>query len=151
LATNTGATYVVTGGRDLPRAYCEAPANSTGQSARLEYRRSVSVSANELRLRVSQAVPGKQAIFFYGPMQQLLPLGDGSLCVGGGLYRIGTPVKLTSSGGKLIHLDLTTGSPAAGPGAITAGSSWNFQTWFRDPAGPQGSNLTNALRVTFCD
>jgi hypothetical protein len=34
---------------------------------------------------------------------------------------------------------------------IAAGETWHFQAWFRDPSGPcgMGSNLTNALRVTF--
>jgi hypothetical protein len=31
-------------------------------------------------------------------------------------------------------------------------ASRNFQFWFRDPAGgPAGFNLTNALKITFCD
>ena len=36
-------------------------------------------------------------------------------------------------------------------GAITAGSTWNFQCWYRDPNGSCGSgfNLTNALAVVF--
>jgi hypothetical protein len=39
-------------------------------------------------------------------------------------------------------------SPAA---QITAGSTWYFQTWFRDPGfGPAGFNLSNAVEVPFC-
>ena len=40
---------------------------------------------------------------------------------------------------------------SAGGGAITAGSTWNFQFWYRDPqGGPNGFNLSDGMRVTFC-
>jgi hypothetical protein len=36
-------------------------------------------------------------------------------------------------------------------GQITAGSTWNFQFWFRDPvAGGASFNLSDGLEVTFC-
>jgi hypothetical protein len=49
-------------------------------------------------------------------------------------------------------LDLTAPPADAGPGAITAGTSWSFQLWYRDPAGPGGSgfNLSDGLRVSLC-
>ncbi|MFT5050970.1 MAG: hypothetical protein ACI8QZ_002377, partial [Chlamydiales bacterium] len=36
-------------------------------------------------------------------------------------------------------------------GQITAGSTWKFQAWLRDPSGPCGSGFTTgtALSVTF--
>jgi hypothetical protein len=45
------------------------------------------------------------------------------------------------------------GSPPAstGPGALTAGSTWYFQYWYRDPlAGGANFNLSDALGGTFC-
>jgi hypothetical protein len=34
---------------------------------------------------------------------------------------------------------------------ITAGSTWYFQFWFRDPAaGARNVNLSNGLAATFC-
>jgi hypothetical protein len=39
----------------------------------------------------------------------------------------------------------------AGPNAINAGSSWNFQFFYRDPpAGVATYNATNGAHVTFC-
>ena len=38
-----------------------------------------------------------------------------------------------------------------GPGQISAGSTWNFQFWYRDPAGGgAGFNLSDGLQLTFC-
>jgi hypothetical protein len=35
-------------------------------------------------------------------------------------------------------------------GQITAGSTWNFQFWYRDPAGGGSAfNLSSAVEVTF--
>jgi hypothetical protein len=38
------------------------------------------------------------------------------------------------------------------PGAtITAGSTWNFQFWYRNPAaGGAGFNLSDGLSIRFC-
>ena len=39
----------------------------------------------------------------------------------------------------------------SGAGAITPGSTWYFQFWFRDPsAGMSGVNLSNGLEANFC-
>jgi len=89
-------------------------------------------------------------VFFYGANAQSTPLGDGNLCVAGKIFRLKPVLKLGSDGSATLDLDFTTGTLASGPGAIINGSSWNFQAWFRDPGGT-GSNLSNGLRVTFCD
>jgi hypothetical protein len=36
-------------------------------------------------------------------------------------------------------------------GHLAPGTTWAFQTWFRDPAGPCGhlTNLSSAVRATF--
>ena len=36
-------------------------------------------------------------------------------------------------------------------GHIVPGATWNFQGWYRDPAGPCGTgfNLTNGTSITF--
>jgi hypothetical protein len=32
---------------------------------------------------------------------------------------------------------------------VTSGSTWHFQTWYRQPATPATSNFTGALRIEF--
>ena len=50
-----------------------------------------------------------------------------------------------------LELDLAAPPANSGAGQITAGSTWNFQYWYRDPQLPGGSgfNLSDALQVLF--
>ena len=91
----------------------------------------------------SANMPG---IFYFGPNQIEDPFGDGYRCVGGHVRRL--PVSF-ASGGNLSHdVDYNANYAA---GVITAGSSWNFQAWFRDPAANGATfNLSDGLHVTFC-
>ena len=51
---------------------------------------------------------------------------------------------------RLFRLSFSSGENLLNSGAITAGSTWNFQLWYRDPAaGGAGSNLSNGLQVVF--
>jgi hypothetical protein len=47
-------------------------------------------------------------------------------------------------------LDFTQPPAGGGPGQIEPGSTWNFQLWYRDPAGGgSGFNLSDALSAPF--
>jgi hypothetical protein len=129
--------------------------NSTGAGALLfQASGSTSVSSDDLVLATAQLPPNKLGLAFMGGAPANLPFHDGRLCIGpgnAGIFRYA----LQSSG--------STGSMALGPGIVAqsqsfppagrihSGSTWFFQTWYRDPAGPcgTGSNLSNAARVTF--
>lgn len=130
--------------KDLGLGYCQSTPNSTGFAALISAYGSTSVGANDLLL-VGQPVPNQFGIFFYGASQGFAPLGNGILCIQAPLARL-TPV--LASGGVLIHaLDNTSSQPGF---AITPGSTWNFQGWFRDTAaGGSGFNLTDGLELTF--
>lgn len=130
-------------------------ANSTGSGASLSHSvGSTSVAADDLVLGAAQLPPSILGIFFMGGAQANLPFFDGRLCIAPGntgIFRY----PLQPSG--------TTGSMALGPGIVThsqtfpsagkiqPGSTWHFQTWYRDPTGPcgTGSNLTNGLKADF--
>jgi hypothetical protein len=94
----------------------------------------------------------KLGIYLMGSVQTQNPLGDGLRCVGNPFHRFGS----FNSG--------ASGSAVKGPGIIGSacstlppaycihvGSTWNFQTWYRNLTGPcgNGSNLTNGMQVTF--
>ena len=106
---------------------------------------SPSFSANDLKL-IAGPVPDQPGIFYFGPNQIEVPFGDGYRCVGGTVRRL--PVSFASGGNLVRDVDYSANYAA---GFITAGSSWNFQAWFRDPAaGGATFNLSNGLHITFC-
>ena len=58
------------------------------------------------------------------------------------------PVSFANGGNLSYDVDYNANYAA---GVITAGSSWNFQAWFRDPAANGATfNLSDGLHVTFC-
>ncbi|MFT4538569.1 MAG: hypothetical protein ACI835_001005 [Planctomycetota bacterium] len=129
--------------------YCQTAPNSVGSGATIWYTGSSSVAANDLMLR-AQGLPAQQfGIFYYGPNQLNAPFGEGFRCVGGSTTRL--PVLSSNNAGNVNYaIDNTNLPPTAG--AIIPGAVWNFQFWYRDPAGGGTSyNLTDALEMTFCN
>lgn len=131
-------------------SYCTSTANSSGLPATISYSGSLSVGANDLVLEAqncsSSPTPG---LFYYGTQAVSLPFGNGTRCVGGTVQRL--PVLVTSALGSASYaVDIT--SPPQSTGQISAGETWYFQFWFRDPAaGGSFFDLSNALELTFCD
>lgn len=129
--------------------YCVTSPNSVGSGALISASGSTSVALNSLVLKASGCPPNKSCLFFYGPNATAgVPFQNGFLCVSGGFYRL--PVTNTGpSGAPQTALDIT--NPPSIGGQITAGSTWRFQLWYRDPiAPPAGVNLSDALAATFC-
>ena len=126
---------------------CQGLPNSTGSPALLTALGSAVVSTNDLSLEVANAAPAQFGLFFFGPDAINLPFGEGRLCVGGGLTRLG-PALLTSGSGTVSRdIPLDT-SPAAG--VLIPGSRFQFQFWYRDPqGGAAGFNLSSAQSVAF--
>ena len=131
-----------------PTNYCTAVANSTGMRAEMGYSGTTSVSTNNFRLMADKCPPNKSGLFYYGHNQVQIPVGDGHLCVGGGLVRLGV-VSTGSAGRPSKLIDFTNlHNPN---GQIYPGDTWNFSFWFRDPAGgPAGYNFADGMTVRFC-
>ena len=113
-----------------------------------------SVLANSFSLSISGAPPNVLGLFYYGPMAQSVPFGNGFGCVAGGatgVFRL-TPAFLTDgAGGAVRQVDFTAAPAGSGPGAIQPNSTWYFQGWYRDPNGGGAQfNLTDGLEATFC-
>jgi sialidase-1 len=133
------------------RTYCAAGANSAGPGCHLAASGSLELSANALVLTATGAPSSVPGLFFYGPGQTQQPFGNGFRCVSGQVFRM-SPVAVTSGSGVASRaVDLTTPPEGGGPGEITAGSTWNYQFWYRDTAaGGAGFNLSDGLSLTFC-
>lgn len=129
--------------------YCETSANSATSGALISASGTPSVDQNAFVLQVSDAPPSSFALLFYGSEQEFVPLGDGVRCIANPLFRLLPAIPFTSNGDLSFAFDVT--SPPNAAGTITAGSTWNFQCWYRDPTGPgaSGFNFSDALQVIF--
>ena len=88
-------------------------------------------------------------LFFYGRDAIQQPLGNGSLCVGGQLFRL--PPQSSGATGVITRLlDFTQAPFNSGPGQILPGTLWRFQCHYRDAGFGAGANLTGGLAVPFC-
>ena len=127
--------------------FCSSSVNSTGNAPAMSMGGSTSAFANDLVLQSADLPNGQPGIFYYGPNQIAQAFGNGTRCVGGTVVRL-APVSASATGQVSQALD---NSVAPNAGLIVAGSSWNFQFWYRDPAGG-GSffNLTDGLSIPFC-
>ncbi len=132
-------------------SYCVATANSAGGGALLTALGSSSLAANDLVLSIGGAPVNQPGLFYYGSTQISTPFGDGVRCVGGGISRF-NPALISDAGGQVSRsIDLTLPPASSGVGQISAGDTWNFQFWYRDPsAGASGFNLSDGLSIVFC-
>lgn len=131
----------------LGTSYCTSTPNSSGGAAVISASGSTSLAANDLALSAGPVPDGQFGIFYYGPNQTQVAFGNGFQCVAGpNLARL--PVTVTAGGSLDTLMDNTM--PPYPAVTILAGSTWNFQAYFRDPAaGGAMFNLSDALQLTF--
>jgi hypothetical protein len=128
-------------------SYCSSTPNSNGTAASMGHLGSTVVSANDFQITAQGAFPNVPGLFFYGPDETATPFGDGTLCVGGPIARF--DAVNTDATGAASHA-VAYSAPPLPSALITAGSTWKFQFWYRDPAGTVAQfNLSNGLSVTF--
>jgi len=126
-----------------PTAGC---ANSLGTGAHLEVTAgSASVTADDLVLATSGLPANVNGIVFMGGTQQSTPFNDGIRCAGSPTVRFG--IQSSGTAGTMG----VSGPAGLKPGKITPGSTWIFQTWYRNPTGPcgKGTNMSNAVLLDF--
>jgi hypothetical protein len=153
VATNDGASSVsfLFNSRTNPTNYCYGAPNSTGVGARIGSSGGVSLSMGKLVIWVDHAPPTMPGMFFYGRTPTVTPFEHGYLCVAPPILRL-RPVVFTSRDGTAQFVpDLRNPPLGSGPTALTAGSVWNFQFWYRDIAagGRNHTNLSDGLRILF--
>jgi hypothetical protein len=135
-----------------PERHCVAATNSASNGAWLDWLGSTSLAANDATLIAHALPPGKVGLYFYGAQRTFVPFGDGFRCVSSPVVRLGPPASSSAQGVLQRALDFASPPLSSGSGAVSAGSIWSFQGWYRDPnlLGGSGTNLTDALETSFC-
>jgi hypothetical protein len=109
-----------------------------------------SLTANNLVFTVTGLPHSGVGIFYYGSVQKHLPFGAGWRCGGRSMQRVGPPLISDLSGVVTYPVHLSQSLIYRGSNAITPGSAWNFQYWYRDPpASVTTFNLSDAWNVVF--
>jgi hypothetical protein len=134
---------------DASTNYCVGAISSTGEGVSIGEQGTRYLSNNDYALFFKACPANQLGIFITGQGTNNVPLGNGFLCVGGTVQRFLPPVSTGIAGTGSMALDFT--DPSSPASQFTAGSTWNFQFWYRDPAaGGSGFNLSNGLSATFC-
>jgi hypothetical protein len=127
-------------------SYCTSTTNSTGSVAVVTATGSSSIVANNLVLHAGPVPASVNGLFFFGASASQVPFGNGIKCVAPPTVRL--PLATSTPGGQL-DVAVDNSSPPASS-YLTAGTTWHFQAWFRDPtAGGSNYNLSDGLRITF--
>lgn len=133
---------------EAPSNYCPTSPNSYDVfGAVIGYQGSTRISQDDFALYTTSVPPNASCLYFYGQTPTLVPFGNGSRCIASPVFRL--PVHQAGFFGESAQ-PLDYGAlPSAGQ--ISAGQTWNFQLWYRNPAGGgAGFNTSDALRVKFC-
>lgn len=153
IGTNDGSASLslLLNTREQVSNYCYAAINSTGVGARIGATGTPSVLKSDFALTVSDAPPSMNGLFIYSATPTIRTFAHGYLCLTMPIGRL-RPVDKVQTDGTVSHpLDFQAPPLAGGPLAISAGSVWNFQFWYRDyvAGGRYYTNLTDGLRVVF--
>lgn len=132
-----------------PTNYCVAAPNSFGSGAHMSSSGSTSIGANDFLVSAFGLPPNTTCIVMYGANATQSPLGNGFLCIDSPFRRIGV-LQASFLGDVQRPIDFTRFPFNSGPMAITAGTEWNFQMWYRNVAGGGALfNLTDGLHACF--
>lgn len=129
-----------------PTNYCTANPNSTGQTSSISVSGSQRISDNNFTLSALNVPANQFGIFFFGINQTATqpPGSAGILCVNNPLFRL--PVVQADSFFGVANYTLDFTDAGTNASTITAGTTQNFQFWFRDAG---SSNFSDGISVEF--
>jgi len=127
----------------IDRAACPGSQNGLGREAVLDWQGPLAVGRTFQDIAVTDGVPGALTLLFAAPRGGGAPAALVPLCLSSPAQRLGAPRTLDLAGSVVQRLDWA--------------APWSqvFQPWidldvqaiYRDPLGPNGFAITNALRV----
>jgi len=133
------------GNSGAPGNGCANSLNPAG--ANLSGTGSPSIAADTLVL-AGAGMPDSSVLYFQGSIAVGQTFGDGLRCAGGSVVRLGTK---TNVGGASQYPG-SGDAPISVRGSVTAGSTRQYQAWYRNVATfctVEGFNTTNGVRVTW--
>jgi len=149
-------SIILSGACPPPQAYCTAGTTSSGCNASMSSSGTPSVAATSgFTLTCSNVEGQKFGLIFYGvngPVASVWAPGNTSfLCVKSPVQRTGSANSGGTAGAcngaySLDFLTYLSTHPGALGQPFAAGDCVNTQTWFRDPAAPGTTNLSNGLQ-----
>ena len=134
----------------FPVSYCTPKQNSQGCLPRIQASGFASASGpGALAIEAVQVINGKAGLLFYGFAPSSLPFQGGTLCVEQPLKR----TAVQSSGGNpppddcsgMYGMDFNAEIQSGSNPALIAGVKICAQYWYRDPASPSTTGLSDAL------
>jgi hypothetical protein len=135
----TGVTFA--GSCTTPVTYCFPKVTSAFTVPTIGSNGSPSLGAGSFAVTLTQALPNKNGILFYGSTQAAAPFQGGFLCVLPPTVRM--PVLTTDSSSSAVQ-------PIAIDASMVSTTRY-YQWWFRDPQDANTTGLSAGLIVTFCD
>jgi hypothetical protein len=118
--------------------YCQAKLTSAGTLPVIGFSGSPSLSTGDFAITLSNALPNKYGLFFFGTSPSNIPFYGGKLCVSSGGLQRGPTVLTNANSFVSCPFPVT---PAL------VGTNRYIQWWFRDPADPFSVGLSGGLRV----
>jgi hypothetical protein len=132
-------------------SYCPANVNSSGSPATLSVSGSTDVTAADLTFDCVDLPSNQFGMFLMSRTQDFVPLfggSQGNLCLGAPRIRFGKDI-LNSGPAGAVQFSPDFANLPQGT-VFEAGSTWNFQFWFRDRNPMATSNTSNGVEVVFC-
>ena len=133
-----------------PTNFCTAAPNSSNPAgATMASSGTNSIARNDFVLQTFGVPPNKTCLYLYAQDQTgFAPFGNGYRCINPPFFRVNPATTSDFVGDVYDPLDLNS-LPAAGH--ISAGQSWGFMLWYRDPAaGGAFYNGSDGLSTTWC-
>jgi hypothetical protein len=151
----TGLPYCFGTAATCPCGNAGAPGNGCANSgnpagANLAAAGLASVAGDTVVLTGSGMPPGSPALYFQGTAKASVPFGDGLLCLGGVITRLG--VKFNNAVGSSTIPSGADPALSVMGGVPPAGGIRMYQAWYRDAlvfCTPSTFNLTNAVAVVW--
>ncbi len=118
--------------------YCQSKLTSASTLPIIGFTGSPSASTGDFAITLSNALPNKNCLYFYGATPSNVSFYGGKLCVSTGGIQRGPTTSTNSASAVSVPMLV---SPAM------VGTNRYIQWWFRDPADPFTVGLSGGLRV----